>query len=184
MENLQLDPDDVFTLRQPLGMSDLFALTNIDAPALKSPPYMPARSSILTPGEDIFAAIRRQDILLHRPYESFMPVIEFFEQAANDPQVLAIKTTLYRTGKDSPIINALLRAQENRKQVAVLVELKARFDEENNIGWARALENEGVHVVYGLLGLKTHAKIALVVRQEVEQIRRYVHLSTGNYNPA
>src|SRR5205085_9931670 len=149
-----------------------------------APPHMASRPQALPPGEDIFGAIRRQDILLQRPYESFLPVIEFFQQAAEDPQVLAIKATLYRTGSNSPIVEALLRAQENAKQVAVLVELKARFDEENNIGWARALESSGVHVVYGLLGLKTHAKIALVVRKEADKMRRYVHISTGNYNIA
>jgi polyphosphate kinase len=182
MENFELQADDVFALRAPLGMSDLHVLANIEVSALKHPPYLPQRPVAIPAGEDIFAAIRRQDILLHRPYDSFIPVIEFFQQAANDPQVLAIKTTLYRTGRNSPIIEALLEAQENDKQVAVLVELKARFDEENNIGWARALENEGVHVVYGLLGLKTHAKVALVVRKEPDGMRRYVHMSTGNYN--
>ncbi len=183
MENLEVQPDDVYTLRGPLGMSDLHQLANLELPALKAPPYIAQRPSTLPPGEDIFAAIRRQDILLHLPYESFLPVTEFFQQAAEDPNVLAIKATLYRTGRNSPIIEALLRAQENDKQVAVLVELKARFDEENNIGWARALEGSGVHVVYGLLGLKTHAKVALVVRKEADgSMRRYVHLSTGNYN--
>jgi polyphosphate kinase len=182
MENLELQPEDVYTLRAPLGMNDLFALANIDVPTLKAPLYLPQRPATIPLGEDIFTAIRRQDILLHRPYDSFLPVVEFFQQAAEDPQVLAIKTTLYRTGRNSPIVEALLRAQENDKQVAVLVELKARFDEENNIGWARALEGSGVHVVYGLLGLKTHAKVALVVRKEADGMRRYVHLSTGNYN--
>jgi polyphosphate kinase len=182
MENLEIQAEDVYTLRAPLGMSDMFTLANIDLPALKSPPYIPHRPTALPPGEDIFAAIRRQDILLHRPYDSFLPVVEFFQQAAEDPQVLAIKATLYRTGSNSPIIEALMRAQEKNKQVAVLVELKARFDEENNIGWARAMEGSGIHVVYGLVGLKTHAKVALVVRKEVDGMRRYVHLSTGNYN--
>ena len=182
MANLGIQPEDVYTLRAPLGMGDLFSLANLDIPALKLPPYMAQRPAVLPPGEDIFAAIRHQDILLHVPYDSFLPVVEFFQQAADDPQVLAIKTTLYRTGRNSPIIDALLRAQENSKQVAVLVELKARFDEENNIGWARALEGSGVHVVYGLLGLKTHAKVALVIRKEGDRMRRYVHLSTGNYN--
>src|SRR5258708_2675546 len=182
IENLELEVDDVMSVRTPLGMSDLHALANIERPTLKPPPYIPQRPTVLVPGEDMFSAMRRQDILIHRPYDSFLPVVEFFQQAADDPQVLAIKATLYRTGSNSPIVEALLRAQENAKQVAVLVELKARFDEENNISWARALEASGVHVVYGLLGLKTHAKISLVVRKEPEGMRRYVHLSTGNYN--
>src|SRR5260221_734650 len=182
IENLELEVDDVMSVRTPLGMSDLHALANIEMPTLKAPPYIPQRPTALIPGEDMFSAIRRQDILIHRPYDSFLPVVEFFQQAADDPQVLAIKATLYRTGSNSPIVEALLRAQENAKQVAVLVELKARFDEENNIGWARALEGSGVHVVYGLLGLKTHAKVALVVRKEADGMRRYVHFSTGNYN--
>jgi polyphosphate kinase len=159
--------------------------TNVDRYDLKDPPFVPAIPPML--GDkvldgNIFAAIRREDILLHHPYDSFAPVIDFLRAAASDPDVLAIKQTLYRVGRNAPVVEALLEAVENGKQVAVLVELKARFDEESNIGWAKKLEAEGVHVVYGLLGLKTHSKIALVVRREGEGIRRYVHMSTGNYN--
>lgn len=182
MGHLELAEEDVYVLRAPLGMKELADLANIDAPGLKFPPYVPHRPAELPSGSDIFEAIRRHDILLHHPYDSFLPTIEFFQQAAADPQVLAIKTTLYRVGSKSPIVEALMTAQENGKQVAALVELKARFDEENNITWARALESAGVHVVYGLVGLKTHAKVTLVVRREPDGMRRYVHLSTGNYN--
>lgn len=183
IENLDLEPNDVYTLAPPLGSSDLMQLYALDRYDLKDPPFLPTIPACLEGEEDIFAAIRRQDILLHHPYDSFLPVIEFLETAAHDPNVLAIKQTLYRVGRNSPVVEALLQAARNGKQVAVLVELKARFDEESNIEWAKALEREGVHVIYGLLGLKTHSKIALVVRREGDHLRRYVHLATGNYNP-
>ncbi|MGA2761990.1 MAG: polyphosphate kinase 1 [Spirochaetia bacterium] len=183
VENLEVDPRDIYTLEPPLGMSDIAQLHDLDRPDLKYPPFLPAVPPALRDVEgSLFAAIRRDDILLHHPYDSFTPVVDFLSTAASDPAVLAIKQTLYRVGRNSPVVEALLEAARNGKQVAVLVELKARFDEESNIEWARALEREGVHVVYGLLGLKTHSKIALVVRQEGDRIRRYVHLSTGNYN--
>lgn len=179
---LNVERSDIYHLRNPLGMSKLFELAAIDLPELKFLPYVPQRPAALDQETDIFTILRRQDVLLFHPYDSFIPVIQFIRAAAHDPHVLAIKTTLYRVGSNSPIVNALLEAQENGKQVAVLVELKARFDEENNIVWARKLEAQGVHVVYGLLGLKTHCKVALVVRREDDGLRRYVHLSTGNYN--
>ncbi len=183
--NMELDRRDIYALDGPLGISALMSLRQIDRKDLKDPPYKQAKPQRLhsEPNDnDIFSAIRRQDILVHHPYDSFSPVVEFLNQAAKDPDVLAIKQTLYRVGSNSPVVNALLEARENDKQVAVLVELKARFDEESNITWARTLERAGVHVIYGLLGLKTHSKIALVVRKEGDQIRRYVHLATGNYN--
>jgi polyphosphate kinase len=185
ISNLEVDPKDVYVVDGPLGLSRLMGLYAIDRHDLKDPSFLPAVPPALegqfVDGEG-FAAIRRQPVLLHHPYDSFKPVVDFLQTAARDPDVLAIKMTLYRVGRNSPVVDALLKAMENGKQVAVLVELKARFDEESNIHWAKALEREGVHVVYGLLGLKTHSKIALVVRREGGSIRRYVHLATGNYN--
>ena len=182
--NLEIGPDDVYQVDLPLAMSTLGCLYDIARPDLKDPTFIPYEPSGLegVDGPDVFAAIRQQDILLHHPYESFEPVIDFLETAARDPDVLAIKQTLYRVGRNAPVVSALLEAARNGKEVAVLVELKARFDEESNIEWARALEREGVHVVYGLIGLKTHCKVLLVVRREGQTMRRYVHLSTGNYN--
>jgi polyphosphate kinase len=184
IENLDVDPADVLPLDPPLGMSSLWGFYGLDRPDLKDPPFVPAVSPALAdPDErDLFAAIREHDILLHHPYDSFEPVVQLLRQAAQDPGVLAIKMTLYRVGRNAPVVHALLDAARNGKEVAVLVELKARFDEESNIEWARALEREGVHVVSGLLGLKTHSKIALIVRREGERIRRYLHVGTGNYN--
>ena len=185
IENLQMDPNDIYILEGPLGPSSLFNLYQIERFDLKDTSFVPSMPAPFH-GEsydgNIFAAIRKKDILLHHPYDSFIPVVDFLNSAAIDENVLAIKQTLYRVGRNSPVVKALMDARETGKQVAVLVELKARFDEESNIGWARALEREGVHVIYGLLGLKTHSKIALVVRKEGEHIRRYVHLATGNYN--
>jgi polyphosphate kinase len=184
VENLEVDPTDVFKVRGPIDLARLRQLPALDRPELCDPPFEPWTPEVFSAQseEDIFAVIRRADRLLHHPYDSFQPVVELLRKAAVDPDVLAIKMTLYRVGKNSPIVQALLEAIENGKQVAVLVELKARFDEESNIEWARALEREGVHVVYGLVGLKVHCKIALIVRREAEGIRRYVHLGTGNYN--
>jgi polyphosphate kinase len=185
LANLKLTLGDLYEVRGPLGLADLMQLTKIDRPDLKDPPFYPQAPAVLRHARtsaELFAAIRQQDILLHHPYDSFQPLVELIEAAAEDPEVLAIKQTLYRVGLNSPIVKALMHAREQDKQVTVLVELKARFDEENNITWARALERAGVHVVYGLMGLKTHAKIALVVRREQDVMRRYVHLGTGNYN--
>ncbi len=182
-ENLEITQDDVYHFRPPLGMSHLMQLLKLPRPDLKDTPYHPAMLFADDEGEDIFGVIRRSDLVLHHPYDSFTPVVQFIKAAATDPNVLAIKQTLYRIGKESPLIPLLIQAAEAGKQVAVLVELKARFDEENNIGWAKKLERAGIHVVYGLVGLKTHAKVALVVRKEGDGLRRYVHLGTGNYNP-
>jgi len=184
VSNLGLAPYQVYTMDAPIGITCLIELTNINRPDLKDPPFLPAVPPPLNTEESFFPAIRRQNILLYHPYDSFTPVVDFLRQAARDPDVLAIKQTLYRVGPDSPVVAALMKARENGKQVAVLVELKARFDEESNIGWARALERAGVHVVYGLMGLKTHTKLLLVVRREGDGITRYVHMSTGNYNDA
>jgi polyphosphate kinase len=180
--NLGLAPYQVYTVDGPIGLVGLMGLTQVDCPDLKDRPFQPAVPPSLNTEESIFSVIGRQNILLYHPYDSFTPVIDFIRAAARDPDVLAIKQTLYRVGPNSPIVAVLMEARENGKQVAVLVELKARFDEENNIVWARALERAGVHVVYGLVGLKTHAKICLVVRRERDGITRYVHMSTGNYN--
>ncbi len=185
LKNLELDREDVYKMTGPLALNRLKHLGSIDRSDLKDKPFAPCVVPSLQPqeeGEDIFSAIRRQDILLHHPFDSFQPVVAFLQKAAKDPAVLAIKVTLYRVGRNAPVVEALLEAIDNGKQVAVLVELKARFDEESNIEWARKLEREGVHVVYGLMNLKVHCKTALVVRQEKDRIRRYVHLSTGNYN--
>jgi polyphosphate kinase len=185
VENLEMDPKDVYRAAGPIDLSRLRDLGSLERPDLKDKPFTPSTPAELSPKseDDIFALLRRQDMLLHHPFESFQPVVEFLRKAASDPQVLAIKMTLYRVGRNSPVVEALLEAIENGKEVAVMVELKARFDEESNIEWARALEREGVHVVYGILGLKVHSKVALIVRREGDAIRRYVHLGTGNYNP-
>ena len=184
-EELEVDPRDIYPVDGPLDLSRLRQLHGLDRPDLKYKPISPFTPPDLLPKskDDIFALIRREDILLHHPFESFQPVVEFIRSAARDPDVLAIKMTLYRVGRNSPIVEALLKGIEEGKQVSVLLELKARFDEESNIEWARALEREGVHVIYGLLGLKVHSKVALVVRREGDVMRRYVHLGTGNYNP-
>ncbi len=183
LRNLRLAPFLLYAQDGPVGIADLAELTRLDRPELKDPPMIPATPPALSGDGAPFAAIRQRDVLLYHPYDSFAPVVDFLNAAAHDPKVLAIKQTLYRVGPNSPVVAALMDAREHGKQVAVLVELKARFDEENNIGWARSLEHAGVHVVYGLVGLKTHAKMCLVVRREADGIRRYVHLGTGNYNP-
>jgi polyphosphate kinase len=181
--SLGLALEDVYRSDGPLQPSDLTALAERDhRPEMRAEPFVPALLPPLRDAESLFPVLARGDVLLHHPYESFDPVTRFIEEAAEDPNVLAIKQTLYRIAPDSPIARALSRAAENGKQVAALVELKARLDEANNIAWARRMEEAGVHVVYGLIGLKTHCKLALVVRREGQGIRRYVHLGTGNYN--
>jgi polyphosphate kinase len=185
MTNLEVEASEIYRIAGPLSLSRLMNLYGLDRPDLKDAQFVPALPAVLAqagPDEDQFGLISHQDILLHHPYESFQPVVDFLKKAAHDPNVLAIKACLYRTGRNSPIVQALLEAAEEDKQVATLVELKARFDEESNIEWARALEAEGVHVVYGLIGLKIHCKVAMLVRREGERIARYIHLSTGNYN--
>src|SRR3569833_242806 len=184
--DLELDQNDVYRVEGPIDLSRVKALLSIDRPALKDKPFTPSVPKGLTvaAGAEIFTTIADCDVLLHQPFESFQPVVDFLRGAAQDPDVLAIKMTLYRVGRNSPIVEALLDASQNGKQVAVLLELKARFDEESNIEWAQKLEREGVHVVYGLPGVKVHAKIAKVVRREGDAIKRYIHLGTGNYNPA
>ena len=198
MDGLEVEAEDLYRINGPLGLDDLMSLLAIPMPALKDKPYKGrtapalarAQRSELQDGsikpeefESIFSVLRRRDVLLQHPFDLFATSVEeFLNQAADDPSVLAIKMTLYRTSKDSPVVAALIRAAENGKQVMALVELKARFDEDNNIQWARQLESSGVHVVYGVLGLKTHTKVALVVRREKERLRSYVHIGTGNYN--
>ncbi len=199
MSELDLGEEDVYEIEGLLNLKDLMSFLSLPLPALKDLPWAPVVPSRLKrmvdynpengfwrpeEGEDFFSILRQRDLMVHHPYESFAASVQqFITHAASDPDVLAIKMTLYRTSGDSPIVKALVQAAENGKQVVALVELKARFDEENNINWARTLEESGVHVVYGLVGLKTHTKTVLVVRQEGENIRRYVHIGTGNYNP-
>ena len=182
LEALSLEEVDLYAIDGMLGTGQLWTLINLDRPELHDAPFTPAIPKRLVGQPDLFAAIREGDILLHHPYDSFDPVVQFVRQAAEDPHVLAIKQTLYRTSGNSPVVAALMEASEAGKQVAALIELKARFDEENNIHWARNLERVGAHVVYGLPGIKVHAKVILIVRDEPDGIRRYVHLGTGNYN--
>jgi polyphosphate kinase len=184
LKTFQLTEDDLYLVNGPLNPTRLMALYQGDhSPELRDPPFVAPVARALRRCEDIFAAIRKRDVLLHHPYEHFNSVVEFLERAAQDENVFTIKVTLYRTGGDPRIVGALMNAVNNGKQVTAVVELRARFDEANNIQWTRQLEENGVHVVYGLVGLKIHAKVALVVRSEAGQIRRYVHLATGNYNP-
>lgn len=184
IEEMDLVDKQICVLDGPLSLRDLMALHALDRFDLKEPPFIAFVPPALdVEGRALFDAIRHRDFLLHHPYDAFSPVIDLLRAASRDPDVLAIKMTLYRVGRDSPVVDALLEARERGKQVAVLVELKARFDEASNIEWAKALEKEGVHVVYGLVGLKTHSKLLLIVRKEGERVRRYMHLGTGNYNP-
>jgi polyphosphate kinase len=188
-EELDINPSNVFPLPAPLDLTDLLRITTLNFPNLKYPPFRSKTVSALSeinPEEPdlFFAAIRQGEILLHHPYDSFTTsVVQFLQNAAQDPQVLAIKQTLYRTSGDSPIMEALIEAAEAGKQVLAVIELRARFDEQANVRWARKLEAVGVHVVYGLMGFKTHAKLSLVIRDEATGIRRYAHVGTGNYNP-
>ncbi|MCS3443793.1 RNA degradosome polyphosphate kinase [Microbacterium phyllosphaerae] len=189
VRELEITDQEIYRLPGPLDLRGLFDLSRIDRPDLRYPPHLPTTAVAFQPTgsntrADIFKAIRKSDVLVHHPYESFTTsVVSFLEQAARDPHVLAIKQTLYRTSGDSPIVEALINAAEAGKQVLALVEVKARFDEANNIVWARKLEKAGVHVVYGLVGLKTHCKLALVIREEDGVLRHYSHIGTGNYNP-
>ncbi|NTV82279.1 MAG: polyphosphate kinase 1, partial [Candidatus Aminicenantes bacterium] len=189
LSGIGLGADDLYEVPGMLDLTSLWQIATLDIPELRDPPWTPVVPARLVPADegehvDVFAVIRQGDLLVHHPYESFTASVErFITQAADDPDVLSIKQTLYRTSGDSPIVRDLIRAADQGKQVAVLVEIKARFDEEANIVWARKLEQAGAHVVYGLVGLKTHSKVALVVRREGTGLRRYLHLGTGNYNP-
>jgi polyphosphate kinase len=183
--NLEIEPECIYKQNGPLSFGRLKHLVALNRPDLKWHPFVPNVPADLEPeneDDDIFSVIRQRDILLHQPFDSFQPIVDLLQLAAGDPGVLAIKMTLYRVGRNSPAVQALLEAMEDPKQVAAVVELKARFDEESNIGWARALEQQGAHVIYGLVGLKVHCKAMLIVRREGNSIRRYVHLATGNYN--
>jgi len=198
MDGTSVEPEDLYRINGPLGLDDLMSLLSISLPEIKDksfkgrtvPALVRAQRNELEDGsikaeefQSIFSVLRRGDVLLHHPFDLFATSVEeFLNQAADDASVLAIKMTLYRTSKDSPVVAALIRAAENGKQVMALVELKARFDEDNNIQWARQLERSGVHVVYGVLGLKTHTKVTLVVRREKDTLRSYMHIGTGNYN--
>ena len=183
MNSLKLTPDDVYLIEGPMHVPDLMELYDLDRPELKDKPLQTTLPAALQQKRSVFDIIKEQDVLLHHPYTSYATVTDFINAAALDKDVLAIKICLYRTGQRSPVVKALMDASERGKQVTALVELKARFDEENNIEWAKQLERAGVHVIYGLLGLKTHCKVALVVRREKKTLRRYVHIATGNYNP-
>ena len=184
IESLNIGDEDVYTIDGPLKITDAFEITRLNRPDLKDKPLHVELPEVFKTDESKFDVIRRQDVLLHHPYEPYSVITDFIKEAAEDPDVLAIKMCLYRIGSDSPIAPLLIEASERGKQVTALIEIKARFDEENNIEWGKRLERAGVHVVYGLLGLKTHAKTTLVIRREGDELRRYVHLATGNYNPA
>jgi polyphosphate kinase len=181
-EKLSIDEEDVYEVSGPLGLRALMSIAGLPRPELRDPPVVPRMSGELQDKVDMFALMRKGDVLLHHPYDSFGPVLSFLRQAADDPDVLAIKMTLYRAGSNAEVVRHLIRAAENHKQVAVAIEIKARFEEENNIAWAKALEQAGAHVFYGHAELKTHAKAALAVRREGDGLRRYAHLATGNYN--
>jgi len=182
-ENLGLESYQVYRHSGPIGLSCLSQLSEVNKPDLKYRPFIPSKPVILKKKTKLFKKLKDQNHLLYHPYDDFSAVVEFLNQAADDPDVMAIKQTLYRVGPDSPVVNALTRARENGKQVSILIEIKARFDEQNNIEWARELEESGVNVVYGVVGLKTHCKACMVVRREPEGLVRYLHLATGNYNP-
>ena len=182
-DHLGVRPFQVYRIKGPLAFSEFMALYGLDRPRLKTPPFQSSMPAVFTEG-DLYASLQKRDILVYHPYESFSSVLEFLRRSSEDPGVVAIKQTLYRVGNDSPIVRALIEARRRGKQVTAVVELKARFDEERNINWAEEMEKEGVNVVYGLVGMKIHAKLCLVVRREADGVRRYVHIGTGNYNPS